>query len=151
MINWIIWMNCISILVEQFKLIILTGREVNGPRANSWVDQARASFRFEVQVPGAIKSRIFSGGYRNQRSTLSFKSSHRYAYIPLGWIVCNSYSRCLAGGEQTEAGKAAIESLVSVYANWVPREQIITTNLWSSELSKVLYYILWFLWSYNTW
>jgi len=27
---------------------------------------------------------------------------------------------------------------VSVYANWVPREQIITTNLWSSELSKLV-------------
>ena len=46
-------------------------------------------------------------------------------------------SRVLIGGEQTEAGKAAIQTLVSVYANWVPKEQIITTNLWSSELSKV--------------
>jgi len=47
-------------------------------------------------------------------------------------------SRVLIGGEQTEAGKAAIETLVSVYANWVPRQQIITTNLWSSELSKLV-------------
>jgi UDPglucose 6-dehydrogenase len=33
---------------------------------------------------------------------------------------------------------AAISSLVSVYAQWVPNEQIITTNLWSSELSKLV-------------
>ena len=52
---------------------------------------------------------------------------------------CSNYGNHRTGGEQTEAGKAAIESLVSVYANWVPREQIITTNLWSSELSKVRY------------
>lgn len=47
-------------------------------------------------------------------------------------------SRVLIGGEQTPAGLTAIETLVSVYANWVPRDQIITTNLWSSELSKLV-------------
>lgn len=47
-------------------------------------------------------------------------------------------SRVLIGGEQTPDGLAAIETLVSVYANWVPRAQIITTNLWSSELSKLV-------------
>lgn len=47
-------------------------------------------------------------------------------------------SRVLIGGEQTPEGLSAIETLVSVYANWVPREQIITTNLWSSELSKLV-------------
>ena len=47
-------------------------------------------------------------------------------------------SRVLIGGEQTDEGKAAIATLVSVYANWVPREQIITTNLWSSELAKLV-------------
>ena len=47
-------------------------------------------------------------------------------------------SRVLIGGEQTPAGEAAINKLVGVYANWVPRERIITTNLWSSELSKLV-------------
>jgi UDPglucose 6-dehydrogenase len=47
-------------------------------------------------------------------------------------------SRVLIGGEQTPEGLAAINTLVSVYANWVPREKIITTNLWSSELSKLV-------------
>ncbi|MDF1755585.1 MAG: nucleotide sugar dehydrogenase, partial [Verrucomicrobiales bacterium] len=41
--------------------------------------------------------------------------------------------RVLVGGEDDDA----IETLVSVYANWVPREKILTTNLWSSELSKL--------------
>lgn len=46
--------------------------------------------------------------------------------------------RILIGGEQTPEGLAAIETLVRVYANWVPRERILTTNLWSSELSKLV-------------
>lgn len=45
--------------------------------------------------------------------------------------------RVLIGGDQDESGLAAIESLTEVYANWVPREQIVQTRLWSSELSKL--------------
>ncbi len=45
--------------------------------------------------------------------------------------------RVLIGGETSEAGKSAVEKVVSIYAQWVPRERIITTNLWSSELSKL--------------
>lgn len=46
--------------------------------------------------------------------------------------------RVLIGGERTDGGEAAIQKLVDVYAHWVPRERIITTNLWSSELSKLV-------------
>jgi UDPglucose 6-dehydrogenase len=45
--------------------------------------------------------------------------------------------RVLIGGDQTEQGKQAIQALVDVYAQWVPRERILTTNVWSSELSKL--------------
>lgn len=45
--------------------------------------------------------------------------------------------RVLIGGDNTERGLKAQEALVEVYANWVPREQILTTNVWSSELSKL--------------
>ncbi len=45
--------------------------------------------------------------------------------------------RVLIGGDQTPEGKAAIQKLVDVYAAWVPRDRILTTNLWSSELSKL--------------
>eukprot|EP00538_Stauroneis_constricta_P002415 CAMPEP_0119572716 /NCGR_PEP_ID=MMETSP1352-20130426/44756_1 /TAXON_ID=265584 /ORGANISM="Stauroneis constricta, Strain CCMP1120" /LENGTH=478 /DNA_ID=CAMNT_0007622403 /DNA_START=820 /DNA_END=2256 /DNA_ORIENTATION=- len=46
--------------------------------------------------------------------------------------------RVLIGGQQTEDGLKAAATLVDVYANWVPRDQILTTNLWSSELSKLV-------------
>ncbi len=46
--------------------------------------------------------------------------------------------RVLIGGEQTPEGLAAIEKVASIYARWIPREKILTTNLWSSELSKLV-------------
>ncbi|GET33770.1 UDP-glucose 6-dehydrogenase [Prolixibacter bellariivorans] len=45
--------------------------------------------------------------------------------------------RVLIGGEEDEDGQRAMEALVEVYANWVPRERILTTRIWSSELSKL--------------
>tara|TARA_B100002019_G_scaffold134876_2_gene116148 strand:+ start:2769 stop:4133 length:1365 start_codon:yes stop_codon:yes gene_type:complete len=45
--------------------------------------------------------------------------------------------RVLIGGELSDAGQVAVKKVVSIYAQWVPRERIITTNLWSSELSKL--------------
>ena len=46
--------------------------------------------------------------------------------------------RVLIGGQQTKAGKEAISALVGIYANWIPKEKIYTTNVWSSELSKLV-------------
>ena len=46
--------------------------------------------------------------------------------------------RVLIGGERTPGGQVALQKLVEVYAHWVPRDRIITTNLWSSELSKLV-------------
>jgi UDPglucose 6-dehydrogenase len=46
--------------------------------------------------------------------------------------------RVLIGGRETESGRKAIQKLVELYACWVPRDRIITTNLWSSELSKLV-------------
>ncbi len=45
--------------------------------------------------------------------------------------------RVLIGGDTTPEGQKAIEALVEVYANWVPKDRILTTNVWSSELSKL--------------
>ena len=45
--------------------------------------------------------------------------------------------RVLIGGESTKEGQDAVQKIVNLYATWVDREKIITTNLWSSELSKL--------------
>lgn len=46
--------------------------------------------------------------------------------------------RVLIGGDDTPSGRAAVQRLVDVYAHWVPRERILTTSVWSSELSKLV-------------
>lgn len=46
--------------------------------------------------------------------------------------------RVLIGGDQTPEGLKAIETLASIYQTWVPDDRIIRTNLWSSELSKLV-------------
>jgi UDPglucose 6-dehydrogenase len=46
--------------------------------------------------------------------------------------------RILVGSRETERGLKARETLVSLYSQWVPRERIITSNIWSSELSKLV-------------
>jgi UDPglucose 6-dehydrogenase len=45
--------------------------------------------------------------------------------------------RVLIGGDPSAAGQKAVQALVDIYANWIPVDKIITTNLWSSELSKL--------------
>ena len=45
--------------------------------------------------------------------------------------------RVLIGGETTDEGKIAVQKVVDIYGHWVDPERILTTNLWSSELSKL--------------
>ncbi|SHH04166.1 nucleotide sugar dehydrogenase [Flavobacterium defluvii] len=45
--------------------------------------------------------------------------------------------RVLIGGNQTESDQKAIQALVDIYAHWLSPKQILTTNVWSSELSKL--------------
>jgi UDPglucose 6-dehydrogenase len=46
--------------------------------------------------------------------------------------------RILIGSRETERGLSARQKLVDIYARWIPREKIITSNIWSSELSKLV-------------
>ena len=45
--------------------------------------------------------------------------------------------RVLIGGDSTSEGQQAIDSLVEIYSNWVAKDKILKTNVWSSELSKL--------------
>ncbi|HJO92100.1 MAG TPA: nucleotide sugar dehydrogenase [Victivallales bacterium] len=46
--------------------------------------------------------------------------------------------RVLVGAMETEEGQIALKKVVDIYANWVPKERIVTTNVWSSELTKLV-------------
>ena len=46
--------------------------------------------------------------------------------------------RVLVGSRQTQSGLKARNELVEIYANWVDEKRIITADIWSSELSKLV-------------
>jgi UDPglucose 6-dehydrogenase len=45
--------------------------------------------------------------------------------------------RVLIGGDATPSGQEAVASLIEIYTQWISKEKILTTNVWSSELSKL--------------
>ncbi|MDA7798093.1 nucleotide sugar dehydrogenase [bacterium] len=46
--------------------------------------------------------------------------------------------RVLIGGDNTKSGNIAVSNLVEIYSRWIPKDKILTTNVWSSELSKLV-------------
>ncbi len=60
-------------------------------------------------------------------------------FLAEGTAISDLYypDRVLIGGEQTIGGLKAIEELASIYAHWIPRDRILQTKVWSSELSKL--------------
>ncbi|KAI0022421.1 nucleotide sugar dehydrogenase [Xylariomycetidae sp. FL0641] len=75
----------------------------------------------------------------NARPGVNFVVLSNPEFLAEGTAVNNLLSpdRILIGCLEKESGYIAAEALVNVYANWVPREKLITINLWSSELSKL--------------
>ncbi len=46
--------------------------------------------------------------------------------------------RVLIGSRETPEGLRARQDIVDIYANWVPKDRILTSNVWSAELSKLV-------------
>jgi UDPglucose 6-dehydrogenase len=88
-----------------------------------------------VKTSETIKDIFAANGKAGQFQVLSNPE-----FLAEGTAVADLFNpdRVLIGGERTPEGQQAVETLVSVYARWVPRDRIITTNLWSSELSKLV-------------
>ena len=87
-----------------------------------------------VRTAEAIKSILDNTGNGVQFQILSNPE-----FLAEGTAVQDLLSpdRILIGGDTSLEGQKAIQSLVDVYSNWVAPEKILTTNVWSSELSKL--------------
>lgn len=87
-----------------------------------------------VRTAEAIKSILDNTGNGVQFQILSNPE-----FLAEGTAVTDLLNpdRILIGGDTTPEGETAINALVDVYANWVNKDQILTTNVWSSELSKL--------------
>ncbi|KEI40140.1 uncharacterized protein L969DRAFT_86763 [Mixia osmundae IAM 14324] len=75
----------------------------------------------------------------NSRPGLRFDILSNPEFLAEGTAVedLKNPDRVLIGSLQTPEGIAAAAALTEVYANWVPRERVVTTGLWSSELTKL--------------
>lgn len=84
-----------------------------------------------VRTADALKSILGNTG-----NNVNFHILSNPEFLAEGTAVTDLHNpdRVLIGGEDAEA----IEALVQIYEAWVPRERILTTNLWSSELSKLV-------------
>jgi UDPglucose 6-dehydrogenase len=84
-----------------------------------------------VRTAEALKSVL-----NNASNDVNFHILSNPEFLAEGTAIADLHNpdRVLIGGENTEA----VEALVNIYASWVPRERILTTNLWSSELSKLV-------------
>ncbi|WP_426790093.1 nucleotide sugar dehydrogenase [Sphingobacterium sp. WOUb80] len=84
-----------------------------------------------VRTAAALKSILDDTG-----NGVNFAILSNPEFLAEGTAVADLHhpDRVLIGGEDEEA----IQALVQIYAAWVPQERILTTNLWSSELSKLV-------------
>ncbi len=87
-----------------------------------------------VRTAEAIKNILDNSG-----NGVKFQILSNPEFLAEGTAVNNLHNpdRVLIGGEQTEEGKKAIKALVDIYARWIPEDRLLTTNVWSSELSKL--------------
>ncbi len=90
-------------------------------------------------VPARTASSMRTILEANSRPGLRFDILSNPEFLAEGTAIddLNSPDRVLIGSLGTPEAKAAQAALVEVYSNWVPRERVITTGLWSSELTKL--------------
>lgn len=113
----------------DLKFIELCARQIAAVAKNDKIVVEKSTL--PVRTAEALKSILENSG-----NGVNFQILSNPEFLAEGTAVTDLHNpdRVLIGGEDEEA----IEALVNVYASWVPRDRIITTNLWSSELSKLV-------------
>jgi len=87
-----------------------------------------------VRTASAIKEILTNTG-----NGVNYQILSNPEFLAEGTAIADLFQpdRVLIGGDTTPEGQQAIQSLVEIYSNWVAKDKILTTNLWSSELSKL--------------
>ncbi|XP_041050186.1 UDP-glucose 6-dehydrogenase-like isoform X2 [Carcharodon carcharias] len=134
-----------SVIAQMCKEITVTVVDVNVERIKAWnsnhlpifepglqevVESCRGqNLFFSTDIDSAIKEAdlIF----------ISVLSNPEFLAEGTAIADLKNPDRVLIGGDETPEGQKAILALKSIYEHWVPENKIITTNTWSSELSKL--------------
>lgn len=75
----------------------------------------------------------------DENSKVNFEVLSNPEFLAEGTAIEDLFNsdRVLIGGDSTPSGQKAINILINIYSKWIPREKIITSNVWSAELSKL--------------
>lgn len=117
----------------DLKWIELCARQIARVAKNDKIVVEKSTL--PVRTASAIKDILSHSG-----SGCKFQILSNPEFLAEGTAIedLDSPDRVLIGGETTAEGQEAMRALVEIYANWVPKERILTTNVWSSELSKLV-------------
>ncbi len=77
--------------------------------------------------------------FKQQNQTVHFEVLSNPEFLAEGTAIEDLFysDRVLIGGDPTTKGQQAIRQLVNIYQRWIPKEKILTSNIWSAELSKL--------------
>ena len=119
-------------MAADLKYIELCARQIARVAKNDKIVVEKSTL--PVRTAEAIKSIL-----ENTGNGVKFQILSNPEFLAEGTAVQDLLQpdRVLIGGDATSEGENAIQALVDVYAHWVPKERILTTNVWSSELSKL--------------
>ncbi|WP_299215923.1 nucleotide sugar dehydrogenase [uncultured Dokdonia sp.] len=121
-------------MAADLKYVEICAREI-GKYANSDKIIVEKS-TLPVRTAEAIKDIL-----ENSQSEFSFEILSNPEFLAEGTAIDDLISpdRVLIGGDyHTESGKKAIQALKNLYLNWVDEDKIMVSNIWSSELSKLV-------------
>jgi len=119
-------------MAADLKHIELCARQIARVAKNDKIIVEKSTL--PVRTAEALKSILDNTGNGVQFQILSNPE-----FLAEGTAVADLLNpdRVLIGGENDAEGQKAIDALVEVYANWVPKDRILKANVWSSELSKL--------------
>lgn len=119
-------------MAADLKYIELCARQIARVAKNDKIVVEKSTL--PVRTASAIKEILEHTGNGVQFQILSNPE-----FLAEGTAIADLFApdRVLIGGDTTVEGQKAIQTLVDVYAHWVPKDKILTTNVWSSELSKL--------------
>ncbi len=118
-------------MAADLKYIELSARQIARVAKDDKIVVEKSTL--PVRTAESIKTILESEG------KAKFKILSNPEFLAEGTAIADLYKsdRVLIGGDEDEDGQKAIQALVEIYSNWIPREKIVTTRLWSSELSKL--------------
>ncbi|WP_417885249.1 nucleotide sugar dehydrogenase [Zunongwangia sp.] len=120
-------------MAADLKYIELCARQIARVATNDKIVVEKSTL--PVRTAQALKNILDNTG-----NGVNFQILSNPEFLAEGTAVTDLLApdRVLIGGDiDTEKGKKAVQTLVDIYGHWVKPEHILTTNVWSSELSKL--------------